>query len=349
MDIKDILEEVEKNLTGDPRKDGPYLKEQSEKYRDSEFSQELDREFSRIIYEISEKDYMKTLNNFLDAENPKVEQQLEDAEKRFKNHNYNGGLAILEEIIKNNIFAWNDTGDCTYKCFGTPLEYLLYKNLFEDPDNVREIKPVNCDLARVYWMYCHGLTQKKRYDEALKAIRRAEELNPVDPEVYIHYAELCKLTRDTETLKKCADMLLKCAVSKKQVGYAYFAYSFYFSEIKQYDKALALLQMSHIFRESDLYATELEYITKCMGLGSVPPKYSTQELMNILLAENIQPGPSAAVVHLANNIAKNFESELELEYARYFYEIVWELTEDEDTHDHIQELSKTISDMKSFK
>ena len=340
MELKDILDEVKANITGDPQKDGPYLKEQSEKYKDMEFSEELDREFSEIIFNITEKEYRTQLNDFLDQENSKINEQLANVEKRFSNLNFNGGIKILEEIIKNNILAWNDTDDVTYKCFGTPLEYLLYKNLFEDKNNAKEIKPVNCNLAKVYYMYCFGLRRKKRYNEAQKAIERAKELNPVDPEVYIQYSELAKETKNTEALKMCSDMLLKCAVTKAQVGSAYFNYSFYYSELHQYDRAVALLQMSHIFKESELYATELEYISKCMGLGSVPPMYNTKELMNILIAENIQPGPSAAVVHISNVLAKEFESDHELKYAKYFYDIVCELTEDEKTMEHVEELTK---------
>lgn len=348
MEFKDVLKEVKSNLTGDPEKDGPYLKKQSEKYKSTKFSSRLDREFSEIILSITEKKYKDELYSFLDQENNNVNEQLKNAQKRYDNLNYNGGIKILEEIIKNNILAWNDTDKVTYKCFGTPLEYLLYKNLFEDKNSKKEIKSVNCNLAKVYWMYARGLTKKKRYDEALSALERAKELNPVDPELYIYYSELAKASGNMETLKMCCDMLLKCGVTKDQVGSAYFNYSFYYSETGQFDKALALLQMSHIFKESELYASELEYITNSMGLGRLPQMYNTDQLMNILLSENIQPGPSAAVVSIANSIAKDFEKELELKYAKYFYDIVYELTEDQQTLKHIQELSKNINDMKNF-
>lgn len=344
MELKDILDEVKANLTGDPLKDGPYLKEQSEKYKDAEFSEQLEREFAEIIFKISEKDYKDTLYSFLDQENAKVNELFENAEKRFNNRNFNGGLKILEEIIKNNTFAWIDTDEVTYKCFGTPLEYILYRNIFEDENNGREIKPVNCNLAKAYWMYCHGLTKKERYNEALKAIERAKELNPVDPDVYIHYSELAKVMKNTAALKMCSEMLLKCAVTKSQVGSAYFNYSFYFSELHQYDKALALLQMSHIFKDSKLYESELEYISNCMG--HTPKLYNNNQLMNILISENIQPGPSAAVVHISNTLAKDFEKNNELKHAKYFYDIVYELTEDKNTFEHIQELSQKLRIIK---
>ncbi len=348
MEFRDILSETKANLTGDPNKDGPYLKQQSEKYRNTEFSAALDREFSEMILNITEKKYKDELYSFLDQENTDVERQIENAEKRFSNLNFNGGIKILEEIIRNNLPAWQDTSTVTYKCFGTPLEYLLYKNLFEDKNDAKEIKSVNCNLAKVYWLYAYALIKKKRYDEAYKALERAKELNPVDPELYIQYFDFAKLTNNMEELKNCCNMLLKCAVTKDQVGDAYFNYSYYYSEMRQFDKALALLQMSHIFKDSELYATELDYISKSMGLSGLPKMYDTNQLMDILLGENIQPGPSAAVVHIANSVAKELENESEFKYAKYFYDIVYELTEDQNTLNHIKEISKKIRDRNYF-
>lgn len=340
MNIQNILDEIYSNLTGDPSKDGPYLKEQSDKYAQTEFSKELDREFAKIMYETTEKEYKDALYSFLDNENKKIDEQLENARKKYVNLNYNAGLDILGEIIRNNFFAWNDTEEYTYKCFGTPLEYLLYKNIFEDKNNIKPIKSVGCNLAKVYWMYAFGLIRKQRYDEALNALERARSLNPADPEIYIQFAEIGKFTNSIKMLKMAADTLLKCAVSKEQVGKAYFTYSFYFSEMREYEKAAALLQMSKIFRESDLHETELKFISN--SLGHSPKTYTSTELMNILITENIQPGPSAAVVHLANTIAKDFDEKNDLRYAKYFYDIVYELTEDEKTLNRIQEIEKQL-------
>lgn len=338
MNLQKVLDEIKANLTGDPQKDGPYLKEQADKYKGEEFSDELEREMADMLVMITEKNYKAALDSFLRNKNKEVEAQLEKAEKRFKNLNYNGGISILEEIIRNNIFAWNDTDEVTYKCFGTPLEYILYKNLFQE--DTREVKPVNCDLARVYYTFCFGLMQKERYADARNAIERAVQLNPVDPEVYKQFIELAKRQNDMDALRKSADMLLKTAVNKSQVGYAYFALSFYFSELKQFDKALAMLQMSRIFRESDLYKTELEYIARSMGCVGDPELFDKNQLMVIMDKENIQPGPSVAVVGIANHVAKEFEEQGELDYAMYFYEIVYELTEDSGTEEHIKELGR---------
>ncbi len=340
MELNDILDEIKANLTGDPLKDGPYFKQQADKYKDEPFSRELQEKMAEILVQITEKDYKTTLYTFLDKKNKEIDHQLESVRKRFKNLNFNGGNKILEEIIRNNIFAWNDTDKYTYKCFGTPLEYILFKNLFEDEQ--REIKPVNCDLAKVYRLFCIGLSQKKRYADARNAIERAVELNPVDPEVYKTFIELTKIQRDLPTLKHCAEMLLKCAVNKEQVGYAYFAYSFYYSEMKEYRNALAMLQMSNLFRESDLYETELEYIGRNLGYSGEPPLFDKNQLMVIMNNENIQPGPPAAVAGIANHVAKEFEDQGELKYAKYFYDIVYDLTESEKIGEHIEELEKKI-------
>ncbi|MGN1480759.1 hypothetical protein [Porcipelethomonas sp.] len=345
MNTKEIIKQIEKSLTGDPQKDGPFLKSQADKYKNTEESQEINRELARMLYDVSKADYDKTLYSFLGEENKKVNQQIDNARKRFDNRNYTGGIKILEEIIKNNIFAWHDTSECTYKSFGTPLEYILYKQFYE-PE--KEIKPVNCNLAGVYWMYGHGLMQKKRYDEAKEAIDHAIELNPVDPDAYVQLAEVLKFTNKPDELRKACDNLLRCAVTKEQIGRAYFNYSFYFSEKHEYEKAAEMLEMSKIFFSSDIIKTETEYISKCMGLGSAPPKHTQKQLMDMMIEEHIQPGPSAAVVQTAYALAKQFESQLDFTNAKYFYEIVWELTEDDDISQHINELSSAIRDIKDF-
>ena len=115
MNTSEIIAEIEKSLTGDPRKDGPFLKDQAEKYKNSENSTEINRELARLLYEISKKDYESSLYNYLDSENQKVNEQIENARKRFDNRNYSGGIKILEEIIRNNLPAWNDTSEFTYK------------------------------------------------------------------------------------------------------------------------------------------------------------------------------------------------------------------------------------------
>jgi len=346
MNTSEIIAEIEKSLTGDPRKDGPFLKDQAEKYKNSENSTEINRELARLLYEISKKDYESSLYNYLDSENQKVNEQIENARKRFDNRNYSGGIKILEEIIRNNLPAWNDTSEFTYKSFGTPLEYLLYTKLYE-PE--KEVKSVNCNLAGVYWMYCHGLMKKGRYDEALAAIERAAELNPVDPDVYLQYAELMKLRKNPESIKFACDKLLQCAVTKEQIGRAYFNYSYYFSEINDPIKAAALLEMCGIFYKPDLYESELQYISNCLGMGSLPPKHTSSELMSLMTEEKIQPGPSVNVIQAAYFLAKRSEEQLEFKNAKYYYEIVWELTEDDNINDHIQELTSTIKDLKEFK
>ena len=343
MTLKEVLDNIKAHLTGDPSKDGPYMKEQVEKYKDEPFSEELKREMAEILVEITEKEYKGTLDAFLAQENKKVDEKLQNVEKRFNNRNFSGGIKILEEIIRNNALAWIDTNKYTYKCFGTPLEYLLFGTLFQQ--ETREVRSINCDLSKVYRYYCHGLYKKGKLNEAQRAIDNAIELNPCDPENYIQKGELAKLRHDNAGLKESARMLLKTAVSKKQVGQAYFSYSFYYSEIMQYEKALALLQMSRIFRESPLYETELRYIIDKMG-GASPSFYNRDDLMNLLLSENIQPGPSAAVVAVANEVAKKLEDDSEYAYAKYFYAIIYELIENEYAKQKMEELDMKIKKNK---
>ena len=72
-------------------------------------------------------------------------------------------------------------------------------------------------------------------------------------------------------------------------------------------------------------------------------------VMSLMTEEKIQPGPSVNVIQAAYFLAKRSEEQLEFKNAKYYYEIVWELTEDDNINDHIQELTSTIKDLKEFK
>lgn len=347
MNTDSIIEEIKKQLTGDPQKDGPFLKDQSEKYKNEENSDEINRELAKLLYECAYNDMHRSIDAYLAEKNPEVHEKLKSVRKRYENLNFTGGIEILREIIKDNLFAWIDDDEVTYKSFGTPVEHALYMQVYK-PE--KEVRPVSCDLSEVYSLYGWGLTQKSKYTEAVDAYQRAIELNPTDAEIYIRYCELLKKIRQLDELRESTDKIMQYAVTKEQLGKGYFNYSYYFSEKKDFDKASAMLEMSRIFmNDSKLIENEMKYISNCMGLGSIPPAHSREQLMNIMKAEKIQPGPSALVVDTAYFLGQHSQQNLDYEMAKYFYEVVWELTENDDVKDMIAEIERAIKDMKDIR
>ena len=344
MDTDSIIREIKNSMTGDPKKDGPFLKSQSEKYKDDENSAEINRDLAKLLYQCSYDDMHKTIDNFLASENPKVNEKLKEVRKRFANLNFDKGIEILKEIIRNNLFAWEEDDDKLYKSFGTPLEHALYIQIYS-PD--KKVCPVTCDLSGVYSLYGLGLFHKKRFTESLDAFGKALDLNPVDPEIYLNYCELLKQIKQPDELKSAVDKMMRCAVTKEQLGKGYFNYSYYFSEKNKYDKASAMLEMSRIFcNDKKLIENELKYIAGCTGIGALPPKHSKEQLLEIMRFENIPAGPSELVINTAYYLAKHSHQQLDYEMAKYYYETVWELTESDDVKEIIDEIDITLRDIK---
>ena len=104
-----------------------------------------------------------------------------------------------------------------------------------------------------------------------------------------------------------------------------------------------MLEMSRIFYNDDIIESELEYISRSMG--GKPPMHSAAELSSFLEAEGIQPGPSAVVVQSAYQLAQEASRNLDYKLSKYYYEIVLELTENDDIRDTIEELEQTIRDL----
>lgn len=71
----------------------------------------------------------KTIDNFLASENPKVNEKLKEVRKRFANLNFDKGIEILREIIRNNLFAWEEDDDKLYKSFEPARTCALYTDL----------------------------------------------------------------------------------------------------------------------------------------------------------------------------------------------------------------------------
>lgn len=344
MDTKSIIEDIKNQMTGDPQKDGPFLKSQSEKYQNDENSDEINRELAKLMYECTYNDVTSSVSAHLAKENPKVNEQLKRVRKRFSNLNYGGGIEILREIIKNNLFAWEDTDEITYKSFGTPLEHALYMQVYQ-PE--KEVRSVSCSLSEVYALYGLGLIQRKKYTESIEAFKKAVDLNPTDAETYVMYCELLKKIKQLDELKIAADKIMQFAVTKEQLGKGYFNYSYYYSEKKDFEKAAAMLEMSRIFyNDEELIENEMKYISNCMGMGSAPPAHSPAQLMEILRKEGLQPGPSILVVNTAYALSKHAQQELNYELAKYYLETVWELTEDDEVKDDIAELERAIRHSK---
>lgn len=338
MNTKSIIEEIKSQMTGDPLRDGPFLKDISEKYQGEENSAEIDRELAKLIYECSYDDMNKTMQNYLEAVNPQVNDKLARVMKRYENLNFNGGMEVLREIIKDNLFAWEENETTIYKSFGEPIEYALYMWLYR-PE--KEVKPISCDLSEVYSLYGMGLTRKKRYSEAIDAYQKALDFNPTNAGIYEDYCELLKEVRQADELKVNTDKLMRCAVTKEQLGTGYFNYSFYFSERNELEKAYAMLEMSRIFTENtELIQSETEYISERLGIAGNPPAHTRDQLMNIMLAEGIQPGPSIAAVDSANVLAERAYADADYQLALYFNKIVLELTEDDGIRKKIRELEK---------
>lgn len=341
MNINEILDDIKSKLTGDPQKDGPFLKSQSEKYREHDDYARLNRELGKLLFKISYDDYYSNMSAYLEQENAGSEESLENVRKRYEHRNYNAGMEILEKIIKDNALSWIDTEDVTYKSFGTPVEHAVYIRTC-NPD--KEIRSVSCDLGEVYYLYGMGLARKQRFGEAKNALETAMRFNPTDADIILEYLELMKSMNSYGEYRKYCDKGLICAVTKVQIGMLYFNYAFYFAEMNEYDKAGKMLEMSRIFYDNELVESEEDFLAHITGRR--PARHTAKELEEFLESERIQPGPSYVVIDSAYKLAQDAARKLDYKLAKYLYEVVLELTESGEVRDMVEDLGRTIRDLE---
>ena len=74
----EIMREITSGLTGDPDKDLPYLKAQTEMYKDHELGTEIVRACGRLIYEVLPEDTKKKLSQHFSNDMTGIDSTLEE-------------------------------------------------------------------------------------------------------------------------------------------------------------------------------------------------------------------------------------------------------------------------------
>ena len=78
MDFDQIMSEITAGLTGDEAKDIPYLEEQAERYKDSEYAMEVGRACGRLLFEIIPEEKREELDRLLQKQGLAVDATLDE-------------------------------------------------------------------------------------------------------------------------------------------------------------------------------------------------------------------------------------------------------------------------------
>lgn len=78
MNYDEIMQEITAGLSGDPKKDFPYLKKQCDKYKDSEYGTEIVRACGRLMANLLSDEQKAELSKAMENHDLGIEATLEE-------------------------------------------------------------------------------------------------------------------------------------------------------------------------------------------------------------------------------------------------------------------------------
>jgi tetratricopeptide (TPR) repeat protein len=339
MTFDEIMTKITLGLKNNAKEDIKYLMDQMDEYKDNEYSKEIQRAIGRIIFEICPDDMKSEFEKIWNNNNLGIEKTLEETDFQMYRGNFGKALQIIESLITNieERNWYQDDEKSEYHCFNNILEEILYKKLFKPSKDLRQI-PEN--YTEAYFRYGVILFELENFKKSKEVLEKANKYNPINVKILFELSEIYKMNKNWEEYKNVNDKCLEYSYSSKDIARCYRNYGYYFIEQNDFDMAINLFYLSLDFdQESKIAQSELLFISEKTGKKIQQPK--NDKIIKLLKNKNIQIGANNLVISIAHYIGKEALKNKNLQMSKYFIEIVYDLTKDED-------FKKTIEDLNSL-
>lgn len=341
MTFDEIMTSITSGLTGDNEKDIQYLTEKFQEYKDHEYAKEIARACGRILYDLIPEEKREEIGRITHNHNTGIESVLEEA--RFCQHqkDFEKGLKLIEDLVneieQENMF--DDDQASEYHCFHEPMEEILYREIFKPTKDLRQ---ASSPYDAVFLLYGSLLIDNNRIEEANKALEKAVRWCPTSSDIWFEYTETFKMLHDLKTFYEKTLQGFRFATTPSAVARCYRNLGYFFIELELWEEAHNCYIMSLQFeRESQQAMSELYYIsTKCDKKLGDP---SIEELNAMGEKYGIPIGADDDVLGIAYAYGKHLKEEGDKESARYFLNILYSLTDDEDIKVMLDELDAPLN------
>lgn len=322
MNFDEIMKEIESGLSGEPEEDIAYLRSQSEKYKEHEYSKEIIRAIGRMMYELLSDDKKEELESLINQDSLGVKKTLEEVDYYTYKGNYTKVESLMKELIAKieELNLFDDDSVSEYHDFQEYFEEVLYRFIYR-PEKV--LRGTSIPLSRIYLHYGSTLVELEKYDEAEVALKKALKWNPVSADATFEYLDLIKRTGRLEEFFQEAIKSFKIAFRPAQLARCYRDIAYYFVENKMWREASSCDLYSLEFdKEKRQYVqSELYYIQSEAGMVIEP--LTIEELEVLAEKYGFPVGGAPDVIELAYTLGKKFVEREQYEVARYMFEIVY--------------------------
>ena len=238
-------------------------------------------------------------------------------------------LEKLDKFINKYQSPFENDDDAEYHFFTNTLEELIFMRYIGSKNEIKYI-PTNQPVLDLYYIYGFLLLEDNQFEKSEEYLKKAIKINPVSSRVILELSEIYKI--HTYTYNKYYMFVsdaLKYAYYPQDIARCYRQLGFYYIEENQMEIALALFIYSMEYELSPQAYSEINYIQS----KNSELKLNLDECINIIKNKNIQLGVNPFVL----------DTLYELSQSIYYYEIIYELTNDENILEKIKNITSKIN------
>ena len=327
-DLNTILHEITGELTGDPDRDIPYLKSQIEKYKNHELGKEIVRACGRLMFDLIPEDRKEALAQVIRNERSAINATLEEVRFNIFKKDFAKALTIIEALAEKieSSNAFEDDQASAYFVFDEFFEQMIYAFRYKPEKTIR---PAQVPYTEIYMLYGSLLFEMKRYDEARIILKKGLRWNPVSFRLMTEYAETFKAAGDLEQYYSLVLDTFKIAFRPKDVGRCFRNLGYYFIEKQLYSEAMSAYLLSLQFDpDSAMAKSEMYYISTKTKKGFRRP--TADQIKEYARQYGFPLGADRDILGIAVTNGKLCLSRNNVEAARYFLTIFYDLTKDEE-------------------
>ena len=327
--MKEIIESIQKKLTGKPEDDTKFILEQLEQYRDNK---EICDELYKILFTLLPKDVQ---NNFVANVNQKMfEERITEIQELVKDGQNERALKYLDRAIEKIEKVHEDEKN-KYMTFHSPFEAYFYA-IQRDKNDKKFITSAVVDFGTYYKFRGIVLNNLKRFEEAEAEFVESLEWNPMDYETIFEYARCLFNLKKYDEFYDLNLATLKTAYTNYAIACCYHNLGLYYTTkgTKNDDTtAFNLISLSIIFAETDYAYKDLN--TLCEKYTWKKELANEKDINSTLRKTGIPGAPSEDLLQLLIAIARRFIG-VQDQFALDVFRTIYALTHDDETLKYIK-------------
>ena len=331
-----IIEDIKRNLSENKNLNRKYLISQIEIYKTHEYSTEIIKEISRMIWECLTPEEQDEFIRIVEEENP-IKEILIEAEFYIQNNDYETALEKLDTFLKTHPKLYENDKINEYHSFSNPLEKLIFNEYICCKKELRFI-PEDHPLEDLYYAYGFLLRDASRLEEAEIALKEALRLNPVSTKIILELCDIYKMR--TQTFNKFYFYTmdaLKYAYSGYELARIYNNLGFYYFEENDIELSISCYKHSLKYENNPHVRQKLNQLENKYKIVLDKEEYT--KLMEI---KNIKLEPDPFIIENLEQLAIKYENDKLLNQSLFFYKLLYSVKKEIRIFEKIKQLDLQV-------